>query len=161
MAEKIASGCYQLYSAGGGRLANDRTRGNNGVMRALALVLVAALILFGVYQFYLKKMPATDAGTASTQAINLTGVRMDLLQIAQAERGNLALSSKCASMDELISSASLSMARPERNGYTYEVTCTGGTDFQVVAHHAPAPEGSPIRYPTLAIDSSMQVREIQ
>src|SRR6202795_4509048 len=36
----------------------------NGVMRALALVLVAALILFGVYQFYLKKMPTTDAGTA-------------------------------------------------------------------------------------------------
>ena len=130
-------------------------------MRALALVLVAALILFGVYQFYLKKMPTADAGTASTQAISLTGVRMDLLQIAQAERGNLALNSKCASMDELISAGSLNMARPERDGYSYEVTCLSGADFQVVARHAPAPEGSPIRYPTLAIDSSMQVREIQ
>ena len=130
-------------------------------MRALALVLVAALIAFGAYQFYLKNMPTTDAGTASTQAINLTGVRMDLLQIAQAERGNLALNSKCASMDELISSGSLSMARPGREGYTYEVNCGSGADFEVVARHAPAPEGSPIRYPTLAIDSSMQVREIQ
>jgi hypothetical protein len=130
-------------------------------MRALALVLVAALIVFGVYQFYLKKMPTTDAGTASTQAINLTGVRMDLLQIAQAERGNLALNSKCAPMDELISSGSLSMARPGREGYAYEVNCGSGADFEVVARHAPAPEGSPIRYPILAIDSSMQVREIQ
>jgi hypothetical protein len=130
-------------------------------MRALALVLVAALIAFGAYQFYLKNMPTTDAGTASTQAINLTGERMDLLQIAQAERGNLALNSKCASMEELISSGSLSMARPGREGYAYEVNCGSGSDFEVVARHAPAPEGSPIRYPTLAIDSSMQVREIQ
>jgi hypothetical protein len=157
----MAGLCYSLYSANGEHLANGRTSGKNGGMRALALVLVAALILFGVYEFYLKKMPTTDAGTASTQAISLTGVRMDLLQIAQAERGNMALNSKCASMDELISSGSLSMARPERDGYTYEVTCAGGIDFQVVARHAPAPEGSPIRYPTLAIDSSMQVREVQ
>jgi len=130
-------------------------------MRALALLLVAALILFGVYEFYLKKMPTTDAGTATTQAINLTGVRMDLLQIAQEERGNMALNSKCASLDELISSSSLKMSGSGRDGYTYEINCTSGADFQVVARHAPAPEGSPIRYPTLAIDSSMQVREIQ
>jgi hypothetical protein len=102
-------------------------------MRALALVLVAALILFGVYQFYLKKMPTTDA----------------------------ALSSNCASLDEMISSGSLSMPRSGRDGYTYEVNCRGGADFQVVGRHAPAPEGSPIRYPTLAMDSSLQVSEIQ
>ena len=130
-------------------------------MRALAVVLVAALILFGVYEIYLKKMPTTDAGTAPTQAISLTGVRMDLLQVAQAERGSVALNGKCASLDELISSGSLNMARPERDGYNYEIKCSSETDYQVVAHHAPAPEGSPIRYPTLAIDSSMQVREIQ
>ncbi len=150
-----------LYSEGGKLLARRRARGKNGGMRAFALVLVAALILFGVYEFYLKKMPTTDAGTASTQAISLTGVRMDLLQIAQAERGNLALNSKCTSLDELVSSGSLNMSRPERDGYTYEVNCSSGVEFQVVARHAPAPEGSPIRYPTLAIDSSMQVREIQ
>jgi hypothetical protein len=130
-------------------------------MRALALLLVAALVAFGAYEFYLKKMPTTDEGTASTQAINLTGVRMDLLQIAQAEHGNMVLNSKCSSLDELISSGSLSMSGSGRDGYTYEVNCTGGDDFQVVARHAPAPEGSPIRYPTLAIDSQMQVQEIQ
>jgi len=150
-----------LYSAGGEPLAHGGWRRKNRDMRALAVVLVAALILFGVYEIYLKKMPTTDAGTAPTQAISLTGVRMDLLQIAQAERGSVALNGKCASLDELISSGSLNMARPEREGYTYEVNCASGTDYQVVASHAPAPEGSPIRYPTLAIDSSMQVREIQ
>ncbi len=152
----MPEGCYQLYSEGGKLLARRRARGKNGGMRAFA-----AMILFGVYEFYLKKMPTTDAGTASTQAISLTGVRMDLLQIAQAERGNLALNSKCTSLDELVSSGSLNMSRPERDGYTYEVKCSSGAEFQVVARHAPAPEGSPIRYPTLAIDSSMQVQEIQ
>src|ERR1700756_3845292 len=155
----MPEGCYQLYSEGAKLLVRRRARGKNGGMRAFALVLVAALILFGVYQFYLKKMPTTDAGTASTQAISLTGVRMDLLQIAQAERGNMALNSNCASLDEMISSGSLNMSRSGRNGNTYEISCRGGANFQVVARHAPAPEGSPIRYPTLAIDSSMQVGE--
>jgi len=129
-------------------------------MRALAMVLVAAAILFGVYEFYLKKMPSSDPGTAPTQAISLTSVRGDLLQIAQAERGNIALNSHCVSLDELISAGSLTMNRKERDGYTYQVSCTG-TDFQVVAQHAAAPEGSPIRYPTLAIDSTMEIRELK
>jgi hypothetical protein len=129
-------------------------------MRALALLLVAAGILFGVYQFYLKKMPTTDSGTAPTQAISLTGVRGDLLQIAQAERGNMALEGKCASLDELISSNALSMNKKRRDGYTYQINCSG-SDFQIVAEHPPALEGSGIRYPKLAVDSTMQIQEVQ
>jgi hypothetical protein len=150
-----------LYSARGEELAHGGCRRKNRDMRVFALVLVAALIVFGVYTIYLKKMPTTDAGTAPTQAISLTGVRMDLMQIAQAERANLALNNSCATVVELISSGAINMARPERDGYAYEVNCASGTDFQVVARHAPRPEGSPVRYPTLAIDASMQVREIQ
>jgi hypothetical protein len=128
-------------------------------MRALASLLVAAALLFGVYHFYLKKMPTIDEGTAPTQAISLTGVRSDLLQIAQAERGYIAMNGHCTSLDELISTNSLSMARAERDGYSYLVECSGG-DFTVTARHAPAPTASPIRYPNLAIDATMQVREV-
>jgi hypothetical protein len=130
-------------------------------MKALVALLVTVAVGFGIYSLTLKKMPTTDEGTASTQAISLTGVRGDLLQIAQSERANIALESKCVSVGELISAGSLTMSRPERDGYVYEVNCAGPGEFQVVARHAPAPEGSPIRYPTLAIDSQMQVREIQ
>ena len=129
-------------------------------MRAFALVLVAAAVLFGVYEVYLKKMPTTDSGTAATQAISLTGVRSDLLQIGQAERANIALNGKCASLDELISSGAMSMSRTTRDGYTYQVNCSG-SDFQVVAEHPPAPEGSGIRFPKLAIDPTMQIQDIQ
>jgi Tfp pilus assembly protein PilE len=128
-------------------------------MRALASLLVVALLVAGVYFFYLKKMPTSDQGTAPTQAISLTGVRADLLQIAQAERGYLATNGHCATLDELLSSNSLSMARSERDGYSYSVECAAG-DFTVTAHHAPAPANSPIRYPTLAVDQTMQVHEV-
>jgi hypothetical protein len=128
-------------------------------MRSLVALLVTALLAVGIYVFTLKKMPTTDQGTAPTQAISLTGVRADLLQIAQAERQYIATEGKCATLDELISSHSLSMSRSERDGYTYSVECSGG-DFTATARHAPAPAGSPIRYPNLAIDQTMQVREV-
>ena len=129
-------------------------------MRAFALLLVATAVGFGIYQYYLKQMPTTDAGTAATQAISLTAVRSDLLQIAQAERSYMVLNGKCASVDELVSSGSMRMARGERDGYTYQATCSS-TDFEIVAEHPPAPAGMGIRFPKLAIDGTMQLREIQ
>jgi hypothetical protein len=64
------------------------------------------------------------------------------------------------SMDELLTSGSTSMSRPEREGYTYSVECSGN-DFTATARHAPAPAGSSIRYPNMVIDQSMQVREVE
>ncbi len=128
-------------------------------MRGLAGVLVGAALLFGVYYFYLKKMPTTDEGTAPTQAISLTGVRSDLLQIAQAERSYIALNGHCALLEELMSSNSMSMSRTERDGYVYSLECSG-SDFSASARHLPALAGSPIRYPNLAIDAGMQIHEI-
>ena len=128
-------------------------------MRALATVLVAAGFLFAVYHFYLKKLPTTDEGTSPTQAITLTGVRSDLLQIAQAERSYIVLNGRCASLDDLVSSNSLSFARPGRDGYSYSVDCAG-SDFTVTGRHAPAPAGAPIGYPELAIDQTMEIHEV-
>jgi hypothetical protein len=106
-------------------------------------------------------MPTTDAGTAPTQAISLTGVRMDLNQIAQAERSYYAANAKCASLEELSTSGTMNLARTERDGYTYEVHCGSGNEFSVISHHAPAPRDSPVRYPILAVDQNMQIGEIQ
>ncbi len=128
-------------------------------MRALVGLLVAAAIFFGIYHYYLKRMPTTDEGTAATQTISLTGVGSDLLQIAQAEREYIATNGHCAALDELVASNSLSLSRSERDGYTYSVECSGG-DFTATARHAPAPASSPIRYPSLAIDADMQVHEV-
>ena len=127
----------------------------------LAGVLVALAISGGIYYFYFKKMPTSDAGTSATQSISLTGVRMDLMQIARAERTYMASNGKCGSFDELTSSGSINLVRTERDGYSYGVRCGGGSQFAVVASHAPAPADSGIRYPTLAIDETLHVGEVQ
>jgi hypothetical protein len=129
-------------------------------MRPLVGILVTAGFLFGIYILYLKRMPTTDSGTASTQAVSLTGVRMDLLQIAKAERQTIGVDGRCLSLEDLMAAGSMSMSRPERDGYSYTVECSG-TDFMVSARHAPAPPGSPIRYPNLVIDQTMVVREVE
>jgi hypothetical protein len=140
-------------------LAYGSPEGDNQLMRPLAVLLIAVMILFGAYEFYLKKMPTTDQGTAPTQAISLTGVRADLLKIAEAERTYMATNGQCVTLEELVHSNSLSMDNPERAGYSYSITCSG-SDFTVFANHAPAPSGSPIRYPNLATDQTMEVREL-
>ena len=127
-------------------------------MKLLASIVVAAAVVYLVFHYYFQKMPTTDEGTAPTQAIPLTGVRMDLLEIAKAERSYIALNSRCASLDELVSSGVLSVPHTGRDGYTYSVECSG-RDFKVSARHQPAPAGSPIRYPNLDIDANMQVSE--
>jgi len=129
-------------------------------MKPLVGLLVTAAFLLGVYVLYLKRMPTVAEGTASTQAVSLTGVRMDLLQIAKAERNSIAVDGRCSSLDELLSSGSMSLSRTERAGYSYSVDCSGN-DFTVTARHAPAPADSPIRYPNYAIDQTMQVRELE
>jgi len=131
-------------------------------MGKLVGLLVLVALTLGIFYFTTRKMPVTDSGTAPTQAISLTAVRRDLLEIAQAERNSIALNSHCQDLGELISSGSLSMTRPEREGYVYEVQCNGDSgEFKVIARHAPAPAGSPIRYPTLGTDQNMQVAEVQ
>ena len=129
-------------------------------MKGIVAIVVVAAILLGVYYYYLKRLPTTDSGTVATQAISLTGVRSDLLQIGQAERSNMALHGKCFSLDELISSGALTMSRSGRDGYMYSVACSDGSDFQVVAEHPAAPPGSSLRYPRLALDSTMQIQEV-
>jgi len=127
-------------------------------MRGLVAVLVVLLISGGIYYVYMKSMPTSAEGTAPTQNISITGVKMDLTQIAGAERSYIAEHSECGSLEQLVSSGTMSMAKSGRDGYTYSVECSG-TSFTVRAQHDPAPAGSPIRYPNYAVDQTGEVRE--
>ena len=130
-------------------------------MRAFGRLLVAALIIAGIYYFYVRRLPTASDGTAPTQAILLTAVKSDLLQIAQGERKYMALNSRCASFEELISSRTILMERAaERGGYTYTIECSGA-DFTVTARHPPIPGDSSIRYPTIHVDQTLQIRETE
>ncbi len=129
-------------------------------MRSIVSMLVVAIIALGAYYYFLKR--ASPAGMLPTQAITSTGVEMDLNAIAQAERSYYAQNGSYASLEQLTSSDSLTMARTERDGYAYTVeTSPGG--FTATARHAapppPANGGQSPYYPVISVDQSMQIHQ--
>jgi hypothetical protein len=126
-------------------------------MRALVALILAAAIGVGVYYLYLRPVQPAGPGSAPTRAIRLTGVRNDWSAIAQAERLHLAQQGRYATLEELMSSGALTLQKPGRDGYVYTVE-TSGAGFTVTARHAGGPGG--VRGPTLVIDQTMQIRQL-
>lgn len=102
-------------------------------MRSVVGLLIAAGIALLAYKVYLSKTVAsTGANGGPTQTIDVAGVKMDLLSIAQAERMYQAEHGSYASMDDLTSSGALSVRKSGRDGYTYDVK-TVADGFRVIA----------------------------
>jgi len=96
----------------------------------LSVVIVMAI---GMY-IYSRQMQSSSAQAGATNpqgAINITGVKSDLISIASAERRYFATEGKYASLDELISTNNITVAR-QRPPYSYEVQ-TSASGFRVVA----------------------------
>jgi len=118
----------------------------------LSVVITLAVGMY-IYSRQAQSSSAALGANSPKAAINITAVRSDLMTIAQAERGYFASEGKYASLDELISSHSLTVAR-QRPPYTYEVeTSSGG--FHVVATRTGPDDGSgtPAQ---LSVDENMQ-----
>jgi hypothetical protein len=101
--------------------------------RLLGLLGVVISLAIGMY-IYSRQMESSSATAGANNpkaAINITGVRSDLISIASAERRYFASEGKYASLDELVSTNYITVAR-QRPPYTYEVR-TSSSGFRVVA----------------------------
>jgi hypothetical protein len=124
-------------------------------MRSLLGILAVALIAVLAYKFYFSQMQSAGTGTTSpAQAIDIVGVKNDLVGIAQAERAYQAEHGSYASMDELTSSGALTMKKSGRDGYTYDVQ-TSDSSFRAIAH---CPAATSPGCTSFAIDPSMEVQ---
>ncbi|MBI1750224.1 MAG: hypothetical protein HY234_09495 [Acidobacteria bacterium] len=123
-------------------------------MRGLISLLLALAIGFGIYYLYFRQVQTTGGGSNPTQAITTTGVKNDLLAIAQAERAYFTEHGSYASLDQLTESGALTTTKRERDGYTYSVEVSA-EGFTATARHPAA------GHPALAIDQSMQIRPLQ
>jgi hypothetical protein len=120
-------------------------------------VMIAVAVGMYVYAHQAQSSSAAAGVNNPKAAIEITGVRTDLMTIAQAERGHFALEGKYASLDELISSHSISVAR-QRQPYTYEIE-TSGNGFRVVATRS-GEDGSGLPA-QLWVDENMQFQSSQ
>jgi len=122
---------------------------------------IGLLVVVGAGMYIYAHQAETSSAATGTNnpkaAINITGVRSDLMTIAQAERGYFALEGKYASLDELISSRSMSVAR-QRTPYSYEIE-TSGSGFRVIATRSgDDASGAPAQ---LSVDENMQFQTTQ
>ena len=123
--------------------------------RALGLIGVLIAAAIGFY-LYTQQAQTASQGTANPrQTIDVTGVKNDLIAIANAERRYYATEARYASLDELRAHGDISMPTNGRGPFTYsaEVSESG---FRIVATYAgpPGPEAAQ----NLSIDETMQIR---
>jgi hypothetical protein len=131
-------------------------------MKGLASLLIVAAIAMGLYMYTLKQA-APGPGMVATQAISLTGVKMDLTAIAQAERIYYTQNGSYADLETLTSKGTMNITRTSRDGYTYTVE-PSDNGFTVTARYtAPPlelPKGvTPPRFPTISIDQTMEIHQ--
>ena len=122
---------------------------------------LSIVIVMGIgFYIYTKQAQSSSSAAGATSpkaAINITGVRGDLMSIAQAERGYFASEGKYASLDELISSHSLTVAH-DRPPYAYSVE-TGGSGFRAIATRtADDGSGAPAQ---ISVDENMEFQQSQ
>jgi hypothetical protein len=122
--------------------------------RLFGFLSVVVVLGIGMY-IYSRQVQSSSAPAGANNpkaAINITGVKSDLISIATAERRYYASEGKYASFDELISSNYITLAR-QRPPYIYEVQ-TSSSGFRVVATRSgDDASGTPAQ---LSVDENME-----
>jgi hypothetical protein len=115
----------------------------------LALMIVLGVGLF-LYSTEARNIAPSD-GTPSAVA-DVTGVRMDLLALANAERIFYASNARYASLEELREQGGI--ARTRRPNFTYAAE-TSGSGFIIVAAYTGDDENAPRR---ITVDQTLTIR---
>jgi hypothetical protein len=123
------------------------TAGFVGVVLALGVALY-------LYNAQLKS--SVSPGAASPQeTIDVTGIRMALLEIGQAERNYSAAHGTYGTLEQLRAEGSPALGT-DRRGYTFQLDLNGSQGFTATATPTDADKKG---WPTLSIDAGMQVVE--
>ena len=117
----------------------------------IVLTLAAA---FYIYNAQLTRGVSTSA-TSPQEQIDVTGIRMALLEIAQAERTYVAAHGTYGTLDQLRAEGAPALGT-DRRGYAFQLELNGSQSFKATATPTdPDKKG----WPTLTVDASNQVVE--
>ena len=126
-------------------------------MKATAGFLGIVLALGTAFYVYNAQLSRAGGGAAAApqQQIDVTGIRMALLEIAQAERTYVAAHGAYGSFEQLRAEGAPALGS-DRRGYTFQLELNGSQAFKATATPA---DLSKQGWPTLTIDASMQIGE--
>lgn len=123
--------------------------------------LIGLVIALGIGMFIFRSQFATTSGGGITQGTNnpraaadLTGVKNDLVAMANAERQFMALNGRYASLEELKDGGHMYVDPRGRLGYSYSAEI-GDRSFTITASYS----GPAMGMPTLSIDEMMQITQ--
>src|SRR4029077_20547752 len=131
-------------------------------MKGLVSLLVTAAIGLGIYMYTLKQA-APGPGMVVTQNISVTGLKNDLVAIAQAERMYYTQNGSYADLPTLTSTRTMNSARTTGDAYTSSAE-PSGNPFTVTATYTAPPVDNPAgvtppHFPTYTIDQTMEVHQ--
>ena len=123
--------------------------------RVLGLIgLLIALVIGGYIYMQEAKSASKEAGNPRA-TVDVAGVKMDLISMAQAERGYYAREGHYASLDDLRSSGDLLVRSDRRGFYSYSANYTD-SGFTITASYSGPPNGEAPQ--SLSVDENLQVR---
>ncbi len=117
---------------------------------------LSIVIVLGVGMYIYSKevqFTSTPAGASTPQgAINITGVKNDLMSIASAEQRYFASQGKYATLDDLLSTNTMIVVR-QRPPYSYAVELSSNGFLVVATRSGDNTAGTPAR---LSVDENME-----
>ena len=117
--------------------------------RAFGFILVVTVVAMGGYLYTKQAKSVTSVGSNPQTTVEVTGVRNDLLAIANAERRYFASNGKYVSLDELRTGGDISV--PARPNYSYSAQTTEST-FKIIAVYSGPDAKAPKR---ITVDETM------
>jgi hypothetical protein len=120
--------------------------------RSFGLIGLVVVLGIGGYIYSSQMTGGGEGEVAPTTNVDLTGVRMDLMSLANAERTYFATNGKYGTLDELRASGDTTITR-DRPNFTYSTEVSGNA-FKVIAIYSGADPNAPKR---VTIDQTMAI----
>lgn len=126
-------------------------------MKATAGFLGIVLALGTAFYLYNAQLSRSGGSTGASpqEQIDVTGIRMALLEIGQAQRTYVAAHGTYGTLEQLRAEGAPALGT-DRRGYAFQMELNGSQGFTATA--APTDPSKP-GWPTLSIDASMQIAE--
>lgn len=123
--------------------------------RAVGFIGLLMVLGVGAY-FYTRQTQGAPGATATKSTVDMVAVNNHLLMLANAERGQLALEGKYATLDELIAKGSVPAGSERRPPYSFSAEPNGASGFRIIAtYNGPPDTGAPQR---VSVDETMQLK---